>query len=141
MLLADIQSEIEKDSEINNGKLDNESLRIPLLHSKYYNMFVAELRVLKGVEFEYRKMKKEKHQYYLGQASDEVYKASPMPQKVMRQDLELYLDADPDLSDLKTKYEMQKIKTELLESFIKTLNTRNFLIKNAIEFLRFKNGG
>lgn len=141
MKLDEIQSEIEVDSRVDNNKLDTESLRIPMLHSKYYNIFMAELRVLKGVESEYRRLKKERHQYYLGQAADEVYKQEPLQLKVLRQDLDLYLDADPVLSDLKNKYEMQKAKTELLEAFIKTLNTRNFLIKNAIEFMRFKNGG
>jgi len=141
MKLADIQAEIEKDSAINNNSLDTESLRIPMLHSKYYNYFMDELRILKAVEHDYRRVKKERHQYYLGQASDEVYKEKPLNIKVLRADLDLYLDADPELNDLKTKYELQKAKAELLESFIKTLNQRNFLIKNAIDFLRFKNGG
>ena len=141
MRLDEIQAEIAQDSNVDNNKLDTESLKIPLLHSKYYNMFLAELRILKGVESEYRRMKLERHKYYLGQASDEVYKEEPLQLKVLRQDLELYLDADPKLSDLKNKYEVQKMKTEMLEAFIKTLNTRNFLIKNALEFLRFKNGG
>ncbi len=141
MRLDEIQAEIEKDSAIDNTKLDTESLKIPLLHSKYYNIFIGELKILKGVEHEYRRMKKERQQYYLGQASDEVYKEEPLQLKVMRQDLELYLDADPVLNNLKTKYEMQKAKTELVEAFIKTLNQRNFLIKNSIDFMRFKNGG
>lgn len=141
MRLDEIQAEIAQDSNVDNNKLDTESLKIPLLHSKYYNIFLAELRILKGVESEYRRMKLERHKYYLGQASDEVYKEEPLQLKVLRQDLELYLDADPKLSDLKNKYEVQKMKTEMLEAFIKTLNTRNFLIKNALEFLRFKNGG
>ncbi|WEM34280.1 single stranded DNA-binding protein [Xanthomonas phage X1] len=112
-----------------------------MLHSKYYNYFLTELRILKGIEIEYKRVKKERHQYWLGQASDEVYKAEPKDIKILRQDLELYLDADEKLTELKSKYEMQKMKTEMLEAFIKTLNTRNFLIKNSIEFLRFKNGG
>ncbi|USV40877.1 single stranded DNA-binding protein [Xanthomonas phage BUDD] len=141
MRLDELQAEIAQDSNVDNNKLDTESLRIPMLHSKYYNYFIAELRILKGVEQEYKRIKKERHQYYLGQASDDVYKEEPLQLKILRQDLELYLDADPKLSDLKSKYELQKMKTEMLEAFIKTLNTRNFLIKNSIEFLRFKNGG
>lgn len=141
MRLDELQAEIAADSEINNNALDTESLRIPMLHSKYYNYFIAELRILKGIEIEYKRVKKERHQYWLGQASDEVYKAEPKDIKILRQDLELYLDADEKLTELKSKYELQKMKTEMLEAFIKTLNTRNFLIKNSIEFLRFKNGG
>lgn len=141
MRLDDIQKEIEKDSIIDNNKLDTESLVIPKLYSKYYNIFVDELRILKGVESEYRRLRKERHQYYLGQAGDEVYKAEPLGLKILRNDLDLYLDADATLTDLKNKYEMQKIKCEMLEAFIKTLNARNFLIKNAIEWARFKSGG
>lgn len=141
MKLDEIQQEIEKDAAISNTNLDTESLRIPLLHSKYYNIFIGELKVLRGVEAEYKKLKKERQQYYLGQADDETYKAEPLQLKVLRQDLELYLDADPKLNELKNKFEMQKMKTEMVEAFIKTLNTRNFLIKNALDFLKFKNGG
>lgn len=140
MKLDDIQSWIEADSKIDQANLDAESLKIPQLHAKYYKIYVGEVRVLKGIESEFKRMKRDKVLYYTGQADDDKYKEKPMHKKVLKADVDLYLDADDELSDLKNKYEMQKMKAEMLEAFIKTLNTRNFLIKNAIDFKKFLNG-
>lgn len=140
MKLEDIQAEIEKDSIIDKNKLDTESLKIPQMHAKYYRYFMDEVKILKGVEFKFREMKKEKTQYYLGQGTDDKYKEKPLGLKVLKQDIDLYLDADPELNELRARYELQKAKVDMLEGFIKTLNTRNFLIKNAIEWQRFQQG-
>lgn len=140
MKLEDIQKEIEVDSEINKSDLDTESLRIPQLHSKYYKMYLTEVRILKGIEAEYRKLKRDKVLYYTGQADDDKYKEKPLHRKILKADVDLFLDADDELVDLKNKYELQKLKAEYLEAFIKTLNNRNFLIKNAIDFIKFTNG-
>ena len=42
MLLEDIEKEWAIDSVISNLKLDNESLKIPKLHSKYYSYLINE---------------------------------------------------------------------------------------------------
>ena len=140
MKLEDIQAAIEQDSKINDAKLDQESLKIPELHSKYYNIFMDELRRMKLLESEYSRLKKDRVEYYLGLAQEDVYRAEPLHRKVMRQDLDLYLESDTKLADLKLRASMQRSKVELLEAFIKTLNNRNFLIKNAIDFRRFQHG-
>lgn len=140
MKLEEIQAEIEKDSDINPTDLDRESLKIPQLHSKYYKIYMTEVRILKGIESEFRKLKRDKVLYYTGQADDDKYKERPLHKKVLKTEVDLFLDADDELSDLKNKYELQKLKAEMLEGFIKTLNTRNFLIKNAIDWQKFKNG-
>lgn len=140
MKLEDIQAEIEQDSKINEVNLDHESLRIPQLHSKYYKMYMTEVRILKGIESEFKRVKRDRVLYYTGQASDDKYREQPLHKKILKNELDLYLDADEELSDLKNKYELQKLKAEMLEAFIKTLNTRNFLIKNAIDWIKFKNG-
>lgn len=140
MKLDDIQAEIEKDSQINNADLDMESLRIPQLHAKYYKIYLTEVRILKGVESEFRRLKRDKVLYYTGQETDDKYKEKPLHRKILKADVDLFLDADDELSDLKNKYELQKMKAEMLEAFIKTLNTRNFLIKNAIDWKKFCNG-
>lgn len=140
MRLDEIQEEIEKDSHIDDTKLDQEALLIPKLHSKYYRIFIDEYRAMKIYETELARLKKEKMEYYLGIASDEVYKKDPLNRKVLRGDLDLHLTSDKELSALNLKCEMQSAKVTLVESFIKTLNNRNFLIKSAIDWRRFQHG-
>ena len=140
MKLSEIEQEIEKDSVIDDTRLEHESLRIPMLQAKYYRFFLAELRELKAAEYELGIVRKERTFYYMGKAPDEVYRQEPMDFKVLKSDLDLYMDADEKYVRARTRFDLQKAKTELLEGFIKTLNNRSFTIKNAIEYMKFKAG-
>jgi hypothetical protein len=50
------------------------------------------------------------------------------------------MEGDPDLGNITNKIEFQKEKIALLESIIKTVINRGFLIKNAIDWNRFTTG-
>jgi hypothetical protein len=140
MKIEDIRDLMEKDSKIDDTALDAESLKIPYLHSKWYSIFIDELRLLRGLEQEYNRLHKEKTEYYLGKADDEVYEKKPLDHKILKQDLDIYLKADDDLMKLESRKILQQMKVEMIESFIKNINQRTFIIRNAIEFMKFKNG-
>ncbi|ASD50382.1 UvsY-like recombination mediator [Acidovorax phage ACP17] len=140
MKTSEIQEMIAADSVLDENRLDFESLRIPQLHSKYYRLFMDEARTLKEMNFAYAKMKKEKTEYYLGKAPEEVYKEKPLDMKVLKTDLDLYMNGDMELHEMETKMQLQKLKTEMLEKFITTLNQRGFSIKTALDFMKFKAG-
>lgn len=140
MKIGDITKMIEDDSVIDQAKLDLESVRIPYLHAKYYKIMIDEFKILKGIELEYNKVKKERSMYYMGKCDDAVYKEEPLDHRVLKADLDLYLNADEVMSSLEGKRVLQKAKVDMLESFIKTLSIRGYQIKNAIEFMKFKSG-
>ena len=54
--------------------------------------------------------------------------------------MELYMDADPDLIRIGSKIDLQKAKVEYLDSVIKGINNRNWVIRNAIEWRKFMSG-
>jgi hypothetical protein len=84
-----------------------------------------------------------KWEYYTGKMSQEELTArgwEPFALKILRNDLDLYLDSDADLIKLKQKSDFQKEKIALLEEVVKELNTRHWKIRNAIEWRRFTNG-
>ena len=60
--------------------------------------------------------------------------------KKNKNDLEMFIESDKDILELFEKIAYQKEKNEYLESIIKSLNTRGFQIKNAIEWKRFTMG-
>lgn len=140
MKTEDIIAEIEKDSVIDDNALDSESLKIPMLHAKYYRIYMDEFRTLRALDLDYKALKKGRVHYYTGKADDEVYKQEPLNFKVLKNEVDLYLDSDDQLTKLKTRIEMQTAKVNMIEQFIKTLNNRNFIIKNAIDYKRFKSG-
>lgn len=143
MTLDDLRKEIEKDMALDESALDIESLKIPALHGKYLNFLLDERLVMRKAEAEYNHMTKVKWEYYTGKMSQEELTArgwEPFSLKILRNDLDLYLNSDEDLSKLSQKFLFQKEKVSLLEEVVKELNTRHWKIRNAIEWRRFVNG-
>jgi hypothetical protein len=143
MKLEEIEALWESDSKIDRTELDTESLKIPTLHSKYYKIYLREKVQLKAEEQEFKQFFKLKHEYYTGKLSQEDLKQygwEPF-QFVLKNDIQVYLDSDKQLSERLLKLQVQREKVDLLQEIIKTLNGRGFLIKNAIDFIRFTSGG
>lgn len=59
---------------------------------------------------------------------------------ILKGDLPMYLDADQDVVNLSLKIGYQQEKLELLDSIIKTIMNRNFIIRNAIDWQKFTMG-
>lgn len=143
MKLEEIQGHWEKDSTINRVELGEESLRIPQLHSKYYKMYSDERMALRKHEYQYTTMKMKKYEYYSGTISQEdlqQYGWEPNPLKLLRSDVAMYVDSDTELLNIQAKIDMQREKVEFIESIIKSLTTRGYQIKCAIEWEKFKVG-
>jgi len=143
MTLDDIRKEIQRDMTLDETALDIESLKIPQLHGKYLNYLMDERLAMRKAEFDYNSMMKVKWEYYTGKMSQEELDKrgwEPFSLKILRNDLDLYMNSDEDLSKLSQKLIYQKEKVSLLEEVVKELNTRHWKIRNAIEWRRFING-
>lgn len=144
MKFDDIMSTWEQDSRMDDTELGAESLKIPLLHHKYYKLYVQEALQLKAFEQEYKSLYRLKYEYYMGVLDQETLAEKgwdPNPLRILKQDLSIYIDSDEDLQRVQAKIDIQKQKASFLESAIKTITNRGFLIKNAIDWERFKVGG
>ena len=91
-------------------------------------------------ETKFKISKKEKWQYYTGKADPEIYIDKPFDYKVLRQDVDKYMDADPDLIKISSKIEYYQVMISFLDSILKTINNRTYQIKNAIEWQKFIRG-
>lgn len=120
--------------------LGDESKKIPILHGRYLTMRSNEAIVLKQLELQRAKLLKKRYLFYTGKAEPEDYKAENFDLKVLRSDVDIFLDSDDQLTELDKKIEMQKQKVNLLDDFIKALNQRVWAIKNAIEYRKMENG-
>ena len=143
MKLSELQAMWLADCKMDEMALDAESLKIPNLHSKYLEYWNEEVLNQRRLEQEYKSEFKIRWEYYSGKLSEEEleeYNLEPFLQKVLRQDLDIYLDSDKRLQEIKSKIEYTKQKVNYVESIIKQLNGRGYLIKNAIDFVRFQTG-
>lgn len=136
--LDEIQDMWRRDSKLDPDNLHLESLKIPGLHSKYYDLY-NQLKLLRvKAEAEFAEVKLERHRYYTGKAPQEVYVAEPFPYKVRdKESLKQYLDADPKMQEKHLKIKYYEIMLSFLEEVIKTISNRTYQIKNAIEWQRF----
>ncbi len=140
MNLEELQSIWKEDSKIDPDNLHIESLKIPSLHSKYYDIYNNILLLKKIEENKYKILKKERWLYYSGKADPEVYKNDPFDHKVLKPDLEKYMDADEQILKSVSKLEYYQSMLTFLDSILKTILNRTYQIKNAIEYMRFSAG-
>ena len=140
MNLDEIQLSWEEDSKIDEDNLHSESTKIPSLHAKYYRILNNILLMKKLEENKFKQLKKEKWQYYTGKADPEVYIDKPFDHKVLRQDVDKYMDSDEDLIKVLNKIDYFQVMLNYLDSILKTINNRTFQIKNSIEWQKFIRG-
>tara|TARA_B100000131_G_C17727236_1_gene455310 strand:+ start:101 stop:532 length:432 start_codon:yes stop_codon:yes gene_type:complete len=140
MDLDEIQSLWDEDSQLDVDNLHTESTNIPALHAKYYRILNKIILLKKMEENKFKVLKKEKWQYYTGKADPQVYIEKPFDHKVLRQDVDKYMDADEDLIKLNSKIDYYQVMLSYLDSILKTINNRTFQIKNAVEWQKFIRG-
>ena len=143
MQLAEIQKQWERDACVDRTELGEESLRIPQLHSKYYQIYSTERTQLRALEYQLVNLKRLKFEFYAGTISEEDLKANgwdPNPLRILRSDIPMYLESDPDISKLAARTDLQRDKIEFVESIIKSLTSRGYQIKAAIDWEKFKVG-
>jgi len=139
--LDTIQKMWEQDSKMDMDNLHVESLNIPILHSKYYNLYNELLLLRKRADQQKRNIRHERYEYYSGKADPEVYQEDPFPKKIRDKDtLQKYLDADERLSQSSLKVEYYDVMLSYIENILKMIHNRTYQIKNSIEFMRFQSG-
>ena len=139
--LDTIQKMWEEDSKIDVDNLHTESLNIPSLHAKYFDIYNNIILLKKKAEQQKKNIRHERYEYFTGKADPDVYVENPFPKKIRDKDtLQKYLDADEKLSSVCLKVEYYDTMLNYLESILKVIQNRTYQIKNAIEFIRFTAG-
>ena len=139
--LESIQEMWEKDAKIDRDNLHDESLNIPSLHAKYFQIYNTIFLLRKKAEQQRKNIRHERYEYFSGKADPDVYRQNPFPKKIRDKDtMTKYLDADEKLSNASLKIEYYDTMLTYLESILKVIQNRTYQIKNAIEFMRFNAG-
>ena len=139
--LDTIQEMWEKDAKIDRDNLHDESLNIPSLHAKYFQIYNTIFLLRKKAEQQRKNIRHERYEYFSGKADPDVYIQNPFPKKIRDKDtMTKYLDADEKLSNASLKIEDYDTMLTYLESILKVIQNRTYQIKNAIEFMRFNAG-
>ena len=139
--LETLQGMWHEDSKIDPDNLHTESLNIPVLHSKYYDIYNTLMLLRKKAEQQRKNIRHERYEYFSGKADPEVYINDPFPKKIRdKETMQKYLDADTKLSGVSLKIEYYSVMLSFIEEILKQITNRTYQIKNAIEFMRFSSG-
>ena len=140
MTLEELENLADVDLKINDIELDIESLKIPQLHNKYSKFHNQFINLLKKAEQNRDILIRERWEYYTGKASPSVYQAQPFNLKILRQDVDKYIDSDEDIIKLKQKSDYLNTVVDFLDRTVRQISNRTFTIKNAIDWKKFISG-
>ena len=143
MKFEEIQIAWTRDCEMDETELSHESIKIPQLHNKYLIFYSNEKLKFKEIKYLFAGLIRRKRDYYSGRMTAEELEAAdwePFQYKLLKADVQEYIDADDNVIESKKLLALQEEKVNYLESIVKSLTTRGYLIKNAIDWKRFTEG-
>lgn len=141
--LDEIQNLWEKDCDIDGNRLDANAIEIAKLHSKYYKIYSQEKMILRKYEADLKILKLEKYEFYdQGPTKETEQKGWKLPAKgrLLKNEIQMYMEGDKEIINQTLKIALQNEKVDFLDSCIKSLNSRGFNIRAAIDFLKFQAG-
>jgi hypothetical protein len=144
MKLTEVQDEWIKDSTIDELNLGRESTRVPTLHAKYLTSLSKVKLQLRKAESDYYNTRRLKYRYYRGEMSREELAVLEWVQfqgnKPLKNEMDEFLQCDKDLIELQDKVEYFKTVIYTLEQILRSINSRTWDIKTAVEYMKFTNG-
>ena len=136
-----IQKMWEEDSKIDLDNLHTESINIPKLHAKYFEIYNNIVLLKKKAEQQRKNIRHERYEYFSGKADPAIYVDKPFPKKIRDKDtMQKYLDSDESLSSVSLKIDYYDTILNYIESILKVIQNRTYQIKNAVEFMKFQAG-
>lgn len=132
-----------KDCIVDETNLDNASLDIPKLHSKYLRIFFEEKLRLQVFETQFQVLKREKYVFYTeGHTAETREKKWELPPRgsIIKSEVQIYLDSDPDIITMSLKLGQQKEKVASLKDIVSNINYRHITIKNIMDYRKWTAG-
>jgi len=116
------------------------ALDIPFQHNKYLNHYTDISQIKSSLEFEIRKLVREKREYYSGEADAKVYAAKPFGSRLSSAEMKTYLESDDEIIQLEAKIKYLDQMLYWLDQVMRQISNRGFQVKSAIEWEKFVNG-
>ena len=140
MDLEQLQELADKKLKINDTELDLESLKTPQLHNEFMKHLTKFKLLLSKAEADLATTKKVLWEYYTGKADASVYAEKPFNFKLLRQDVDQYIQSNEVYIKAKQKVDYLNTTIDFLDRTIRQITNKSFTIKNAIEWRKFTSG-
>ena len=140
MTLDELKMEVYLALKVNDERLDTEALKNQELYAKYLDHKSRFELLLHKAKGDYKKMYREKWEYYGGKADAKIYASKPFDLKVLKTDLSVYITSDDEVIDAENKIGYLETVVDYIKGVIKSVDNRGWDIKNAIEWKKFEAG-
>jgi len=140
MNLDELKLQVQNDLRINDEHLDTESLKNQEIKAKYLDHKSRYELLLFKAKGDYKRLYREKWEYYGGKSDAKIYATKPFDLKVLKTDLSIYISADEEIIDAENKIGYLETVVDYIKGVIKSVDNRGWDIKNAIEWKKFEAG-
>lgn len=142
-----LHAEWKRDCEIDDSRLDQASMSIPSLHSKYLYLLDLTKDSLREQEYLYAVLLKKRTSWYDGNMSrsemDELgWDYDPYDGRLIKtkSQRDHYLKTDEVLLRAQMEIDRTKQKVDAIKDMLDNVKWRHQVIKNAIDFKKFQAG-
>ena len=140
MNLDELKLQVQRDLKVDNEHLDTESLKNQEIKATYLDHKSRYELLLYRAKGDYKRLYREKWEYYGGKADAKIYASKPFDLKVLKTDLAVYITSDEEIINAENKIGYLETVVDYIKGVIKSVDNRGWDIKNAIEWRKFEAG-
>jgi hypothetical protein len=144
MNIEQLQEEWDRDCEIDDNYLGENSTATPKLHAKYVKMLVQVKLKHTKLSSDYNLTRKNKFRYYRGELSRDELQDLQWDQwqgvKPIKNEMDEFLKGDAELNAMEIKIKYLETMIYFLESVLQQIKARDWQIKTAVEWKKFLAG-
>lgn len=143
MKLEEILNAWDTDSKIDRTDLGEEAANIPMLHSKYLRIYTEEKLNMVKLQYQMKRLRLAKHEFLSqGPSKETQAKGWTLPARgmILKADMPMYMEADENISDLQLEIDLSEAKLSALESIMKSIASRSYVVRDILEWVRWTGG-
>jgi len=144
MNIEQLQEMWDKDCEIDDNYLGENSTATPKLHAKYVKLLVQVKLKHTKLQSDYLLLRKNKFRLYRGELSRDELTQLGWEQwqgiKPLKNEMDEFLSGDTELVNIKMKIDYLETMIYFLESVLQQIKARDWQIKTAVEWKKFLSG-
>ena len=142
-LMAKFIDEAKEDIKLNFLDIENELLRNSHLIGKWLTYQQNQKAKFLLIETEYNRLLSKKKRYLMGRLDDEERESNGWPvegNKILKADLDMWLDADDEILKKKKHYLVQKQIVEFIDSTLSQVVDKKWSIKAYLDYKKWIEG-
>lgn len=143
MTLDELHAQWGRHLTIDRSRLDEEAANIPNLHHIYWRLLLSAKKDQRQLQKKLDALKHLKIEYFTNKMTDQQRMSlgwPPQELRILKPDVDRYINHEPDVTLLQQELDEVNDMVEFLAEIVKTINNRNYLIRSAIDFLKFSQG-